>query len=603
MASSGGLSCPDSDARMSYYSMGGIPHVVFDGVVDMVGAGANEATGAPYRIVIDDRLLVPSPVQVRLADYDFAAGNAFVTVEVEVFQEIASLDETYVRVGLCEDDLIYSGTHYHNVLRDMLSDTPLTVSQVGQVQQITLPFAMDAGWDAEEMWLWAIVQRDADTAVLNAVSSKIERDYAVSVAVDGDRQVILDGPHTYGNTVIMNSGLEPDTYDLSLDEAYLPDGWSSYFTIGGTDYTATSITLAPQEMVTLNMTLVPNENQGSGTTYLVLHPQSGSYPDRAVAFAGLTGGTDLLVIADDGGAGYAYDFYAPALETTGKSFAIWDRGFSSITAAAMAPYDAIVWFSSLESANITEDDRAEIEQFLNDGGKLFLTGQNIAGTLLDTGGYPAWMIAVLKSAYQFWNDGSSTVAGVAGDPIADGIDLDLIGGDGAGNYHAPDVITPSGTDATGIFNYADTGFGAGNRVEYGECKLVFLGFGFESINAAADRNLLMQRVIDWLVPGGSTAAPDELPVPAALYQNVPNPFNPQTTIAFSLPAEAHVRVEVYDMTGRLVTVLADEVRTAGEHHVVWDGRDADGSRVASGTYFCKLSSEGTAFSRKMTMLK
>jgi hypothetical protein len=587
---------------MDYYDMGGIPHVVFDGVVDMVGAGGGHVDGTIYANVIDGRLLQTSPVQVVILDYDYAAGNAFVTVQVEVFEELAPTTDTYIRVGLCEDGLNYAGTNYHNVLRDMLSDTPLTVTQVGEVQQVTLPLALDGGWDPDELWVWAIVQRDSDTAVLNAISSKSERDYAVSVGVDGERQVILDGPHTYGTTVVMNAGTEPDTYDLSLNETYLPDGWSSYFTIDGVDYTETSVSLAPLETVTLNVTLVPNEDQGSGTTYLILHTQSDAYPDRAVAVAGLTGGTDLLVIADDAGAGYAYDFYAPALATTGKSFAIWDRGFSAITAATMSGYDAIVWFSSLQDVNIDADDRAQIEQFLNDGGRLFLTGQNVARSILDDGGN-SWLMNVLRTLFQHWVTGGPAVSGVAGDPIADGLELDLVGGDGADNYHAPDALAPFGDGGTKAFNFTGTTSGCGNRIEYDNCKIVFLGFGFESVNSADDRNLLMQRVIDWLVPGSTSVTDGQLPQQAALYQNVPNPFNPQTTIAFSLPQESHVRVEVYDMTGRLVRVLADEMRTSGEHSVIWDGRDAAGSRVASGTYFCKMSSDNSAFSRKMTMLK
>jgi len=243
---------------MSYYGMGGIPHVVFDGVVDMVGAGANYVDGTIYAEVIDERLLVMSPLRVAILDYDFAMGAAFVTVEVEVFEEITSTADTYIRVGLCEDDLIYGSTNYHNILRDMLSDAPLTVSQVGEVQQVTLPASVDPSWDPDELWVWAIVQRDSDTAVLNAACSKSARPYAVSVGVDGARQAILEGPHTFGNTVVMNTGLEPDTYDLSLDETNLPDGWSSYFTIDGVDYTETSVTLAPQEMVTLNVTASTN---------------------------------------------------------------------------------------------------------------------------------------------------------------------------------------------------------------------------------------------------------------------------------------------------------------------------------------------------------
>ena len=77
--------------------------------------------------------------------------DPFVTVQVAVSQDIASTANTYIRVGLCEDDLTFGGTDYHNVLRDMLTDTPLTVSQVGETQMVTLPFTMDPGWVPEEM--------------------------------------------------------------------------------------------------------------------------------------------------------------------------------------------------------------------------------------------------------------------------------------------------------------------------------------------------------------------------------------------------------------------------------------------------------------------
>jgi hypothetical protein len=601
MASSGGLSCPDSDARMTYYNMSGIPDVVFDGLVHEVGAGSGHVDGTIYASIIDNRLQVTSPLEVRILDYDYAMGAAFVTVEVEIYEDMPSIDETYIRVGVCEDGLVYSGTTYHNTLRDMLTDTPLTVDEVGEVQQITLPMTVDPSWDPEELWVWAIVQRDSDKAVHNAVCSKTPRDFAVSVGVEGVRQAILEGPYTFGNTTVTNVGLQTDTFDLGVDVSSLPEGWSSHFTIDGVDYTETSVSLAPQESVLLNVTLVPNENPGSGTAYLTLHPQSGAYPDRAVGFAGLTSGTDLLVVADDGGAGYAYDYYAPAISTTGKSFAVWDRGFSPLSAADMSAYEAVIWFSTLEDANIYESDRAEIEAYLQGGGNLFLTGQNVAESIKDSGGI-MWIINVLKSTYQFWLTGGDAASGVPGDEISDGLELDLVGGDGAGNLHAPDVLAPNGEFSTKIFDYAGTANGCGNRVEYDGCKIVFLGFGFESINSTADRNLLMQRVLGWLV-GGVGVDDDQLPQPIALHQNVPNPFNPQTKISFRLADESPVRLEIFDLTGRRVRVLADGIRAAGEHSVIWDGRDGAGSPVSSGSYFYRLTSDDEVISRKMTMLK
>jgi len=84
---------------------------------------------------------------------------------------------------------------------------------------------------------------------------------------------------------------------------------------------------------------------------------------------------------------------------------------------------------------------------------------------------------------------------------------------------------------------------------------------------------------------------------------VPNPFNPQTSIRFDLAAETRVRVEVIDIRGRLVRRLLDETRPAGSHEFVWKGRADDGSAVASGVYFLRLSADGQVRTQKMTLLK
>jgi hypothetical protein len=84
----------------------------------------------------------------------------------------------------------------------------------------------------------------------------------------------------------------------------------------------------------------------------------------------------------------------------------------------------------------------------------------------------------------------------------------------------------------------------------------------------------------------------------------PNPFNPRTTVAFELPAEARVRLRVFDMSGRLVRTLLDgEVRGAGEHHAVWDGLDAHGRAAAAGVYACQLEAAGHRETKCMTLVK
>ncbi len=88
-----------------------------------------------------------------------------------------------------------------------------------------------------------------------------------------------------------------------------------------------------------------------------------------------------------------------------------------------------------------------------------------------------------------------------------------------------------------------------------------------------------------------------------LAQNMPNPFNPKTTIAFNLPQPGDVRLEIYDVAGRRVVTLVDGHMDAGPHTVRWDGTTADGERAASGVYFYKLAADGELQSRKMVLLK
>ena len=88
-----------------------------------------------------------------------------------------------------------------------------------------------------------------------------------------------------------------------------------------------------------------------------------------------------------------------------------------------------------------------------------------------------------------------------------------------------------------------------------------------------------------------------------LGDNYPNPFNPTTTIPFTLPKTERVRLAVYDVKGSLIRELVNRSFAKGKHSVQWDGRDAQGNEVASGVYFYQLSAESQKVVRKMVKLQ
>ncbi|MAV65213.1 MAG: hypothetical protein CMG00_08500 [Candidatus Marinimicrobia bacterium] len=96
---------------------------------------------------------------------------------------------------------------------------------------------------------------------------------------------------------------------------------------------------------------------------------------------------------------------------------------------------------------------------------------------------------------------------------------------------------------------------------------------------------------------------DAIPVAYELMQNYPNPFNPSTTIGFAVPNASDVTLNVYDLTGRLITNLVSGYMEEGAHEVVWNGMDASGATVSAGVYFYTLESKDMVMTKKMILMK
>ena len=85
--------------------------------------------------------------------------------------------------------------------------------------------------------------------------------------------------------------------------------------------------------------------------------------------------------------------------------------------------------------------------------------------------------------------------------------------------------------------------------------------------------------------------------------NYPNPFNPETTINFTLAKESKIRIDVYNIKGQKMITLVDEVKNSGEHNVVWKGTDSSGNQAASGIYLYQLRTEDYTAVKRMVLMK
>ena len=103
--------------------------------------------------------------------------------------------------------------------------------------------------------------------------------------------------------------------------------------------------------------------------------------------------------------------------------------------------------------------------------------------------------------------------------------------------------------------------------------------------------------------GDATGAASIEPKATFLTDSYPNPFNPNTTIHFTIGEPQHVNIAVYDVNGKLVKTLTDEQLREGQHRVSWNGDNSRGERVSSGVYFISMSAKDFRQSRQVVLVK
>ncbi|MBD3221550.1 Omp28-related outer membrane protein [bacterium] len=598
-ASSGGLSCPESDDRHSYYADNGtgIPDTRFDGSwQDLVGAPESYATGEYFLDLIDQRRQTTSPIAVIVSDFSYEEPGAFAEVTIKAFGDIDPANH-YIRVAVVEDGLNYGGSIYDNVCRDMYpssTGTPLTVSTAGDEQIINVDMAIQAGWNPNNLQIIAFVQNDGNKEVIQSGNSFVG-EYAAVAGVSGPQQVIADGGQVvFDPTNLINIGLNTDTFDVSIDTSNLPEGWDANLSYEGSDYQTFSVTLDAYDSASFNV-VMDTGTVGSGRVVVDIYSQGAGEIVESLDFVGLAGGTDFLLVADDGNEA-AYDVYAPALDATGKSYAIWDRGLAAVAGEDLMDYDAVIWETGLNGDVLGGDDRDALDMYLDGPGRLILAGDDLLESLYSQGGSARlWYQLKLRLNYGGATSNSLDVVGLAGDPIGDGISFTLTGGD----PDQPALI--SGQPVEVSCEYGD-GDPAVVRTTYNDYQVVLFPFGMENVPLQSDVNTLMYGALQWL--GALETTDAGLPeARLSLAQNAPNPFNPATKIAFNLDRAGQARLEIFNARGQLVRVLADEALPAGAHEFTWQGRTDTGQQAASGTYFYRLVTGDETLTRKMTLVK
>lgn len=259
-------------------------------------------------------------------------------------------------------------------------------------------------------------------------------------------------------------------------------------------------------------------------------------------------------------------------------------------------YSSVVWFTGIEREHtLTPDEQSVLAGYLESGGKLLLTGQNIGFDLVENGSIEdsLFFANYLHAQFNSENLNANFVRGERRiEMVRDFTTLQFFGDfGGAFNQSSPDIIEPIEPAET-LFKYFPGAKGAAlcYKNEDNGSRLVYLAFSFEAINGPKESTAgdLIEKILEWLAESATNAVKDlekaNIPINCQLEQNFPNPFNPTTTIRFALAEAAQVKLAIYDLLGREIQVLVNEQKSAGIYEIPFKAAD-----LSSGIYYYKIS--------------
>ncbi len=605
----------DNGGRRAYYGVNSVPDLATDGIDAPSPGNANA-----MRTLLNNQLATDSPLEITIAT-NLVGDQLTVTADITAVNDVPA-SGLVTRIAFVEP-FVNTGTppgsngetQFYCTMRDMLpshSGTSLSIIN-GQTVQVQETGTVNASWNDVYVIVW--VQDDNDKSVLQAASSLANTtDYAYFFGTNDPADIAGDGELVVLESVMTNLGLQTDSYSVDIIQD-LPADWSASVCEGVACYPSwtTNITVGLTAAEQTPITVDFNVGATIGTGTVTLNAVSNSDPGltTSIVFTVIHDGTKILCVDDDGG--YAYEtYYHEALNSTGHSWAAWNPdAFGKLSAAELSSFFAVVWNVGLGYPTVEADDRDILATYLDGGGRLFMSGQDIGWDIFDPSGYEYgtaaqnWYRTYLGATYISDDTNDMSLYGIASDPISDGLSFTISGGDGANNQAYPSEIQPYGNGVACLLYSANRE--AAVRTDTGTWRSVYMAFGFEGISTPAARNTLMDNILVWFGIDLVTGVDNKVVRPLAPnnLHNHPNPFNPSTEIAFVIDGnrQASVTVDVYNLTGKKIRTLHQGILDPGAHSLSWDGRSDIGRISASGVYFARVQMGDHLQTLKMTLTK
>lgn len=606
----------DVNTRQNYYSIGGVPSVIFAGDQEIYPTDITSST-------IAGEQAITSPVRINVQEV--TVGN-----ERTAVISVASLEEVpagdwRLFVAVVEREIDYGTApgnngevRFPNVFRQMLPNIEgesFTSAGVGQTQDFSYTYNLDSEWDADQTYVIAFIQNYTTQDVLNSGSSwDIQLGYEPTITesfvstTSATEKIVYDGLLTsfYNDVQFIDVTIEsegaPESWKTSV---ILPFGEVPYFP-GGTGFEAEA---NYEGNIGFAVETTEDRAVADYTIKFKLTTQTNAFTQSYKVTIN-NGVTDLII--NSSAAGEYTDVYRSGLATTAKA------AFGAVDQETfVTEYNKGTW-ESVENIYVnvawsfpalTEDQTLALTQFLDAGGNVLIAGQDLGwsvNTPVDpTTGQGGRDTELIKQIFyrdylgaDYIDDGGTNNAfltpitddevlgAVPSSPIADVYD---------GQYY-PDQIAPNNENAHAVFAYNNSDRLAGVRMDNGIFKTVYIGIGLEMIEDQDTKDDLLRLAHEWFQGEITGIEFDSAVQQALMQQNYPNPVADNfTTINFNaLPTDMTFRL--MDVTGKVVL----EQAVAKQAHQL----TVNTTNLATGTYFYQLLNEtGVVDTKKMVVVE
>lgn len=588
--------------RVNYYTVTGVPSISMNG---------NQKTGQPGAFTqndVDNQFSMGSPIKISVSEVD-NGNNRDVTVTVLTVGTVPS-GNYKLRVAVVENPVQYSTppgsngeTDFPNVFRKMLPNTTgdaYTAASIGNSVTFNYNYVEDASWVNANLKVIAFVQNDITKEVIQCGTVN---DPTINYTLSAPSVTVMHGTSAVANsfsltTLNTGSASEDFVYTLTTD---IPSGWTAGFTVNSTPYTTTgtvTTAAAATNNITINITpdATPYVGKATLTITSVQNPNSPPLVKTVYVIANVTD----LVVSNSGGIGDG---------VTVGSAANWDSTFTNAMIYANEPgwakTDELVTAMAIRDGAfagvrniyynvgwtfpaLTDELVLRLTSFLNSGGCLFISGQDIAWETWDTANSPYFTAntqAFFTSYFgcNFSADGGATstsLTAVATDLVFGTVpSSNIINTVYGPTYYYPDELTAA-NGGTAVFKYNGGTKTAGTRNTNGTWKVVYVGVGMEMLGNITAKNEILKWSHDWFYGLVSTPEFDNAMLTLTAGQNYPNPAGNSTIVPLS-NVENNMTLEVVDVQGR---VVSSQPVNAGAATV-----EINTANLEAGMYFYRLT--------------